>query len=175
MFYPSGPRNEPGQVCLAVEPSLFVWLILIIYFLIFPINLYTWGVSREHPKYKGNCAYEWMWLGVSNVVGERGLNRSSRTKLAGMGWVAWWRREFSGKTDEIKIQYKFNSRHKSEPRQVCLAVEPGRDQLRCLRGLTWRWSSMMVAGKKMASNLELNGLVHRDNIWSWLICYCLLV
>ena len=23
-FYPSGPRNEPGQVCLAVEASLFV-------------------------------------------------------------------------------------------------------------------------------------------------------
>ena len=24
MFYPSGPRNEPGKVCLAVEGSLFV-------------------------------------------------------------------------------------------------------------------------------------------------------
>ena len=26
--------------------------------------------------------------------------------------------------DEIKMQYKFNSRPKSEPRQVCLAVQP---------------------------------------------------
>ena len=34
-------------------------------------------------------------------------------------------REFQGwrQKDEIKTQYKFNSRPKSEHRQVCLAVE----------------------------------------------------
>ena len=31
MFFPSGSRNEPGQVCLAVEASLFAWLNCIIY------------------------------------------------------------------------------------------------------------------------------------------------
>ena len=38
--------------------------------------------------------------------------------------------------DQIKTQYEFHLRPKREPMQVCLAVEPSRVQLKCLRGLT---------------------------------------
>ena len=60
-------------------------------------------------------------------------NEVSTVRLGPSCTMALREIKFSRTTDEIKTQYEFNSRHKSEPRQVCLVVEPGRDQLRCLR------------------------------------------